>query len=99
VEAGEKSGERTWSFPLGEEYRAGLESKVADLLQCSTGSNADHIYAATFLSHFIGEETPWVHVDLSAQENEGGLGLVRSDVTGFGILWAERFLAMAKGEA
>ena len=94
VDAGEKSGESTWSFPIGEEYRPDLESKVADLLQCADSHFSDHIYAATFLSHFVGDETPWVHVDLSAQECAGGLGLIRSDVSGFGILWTDQFFEL-----
>ena len=45
-------------------------------------------YAATFLGRFIGEETPWLHLDLSAAKNKGGLGLITSTTTGFGVRWA-----------
>lgn len=93
VEAGEASGERTWSFPIGGDYREVLKSKVADIVQCAPVNNADHIYAATFLSHFIGDETPWVHVDLVAAENKGGLGLASSDTTGFGVMWTQAFVS------
>ncbi len=92
VEAGEASGERTWSFPIGGDYREVLKSKIADIVQCAPVNNADHIYAATFLSHFIGDETPWVHVDLVAAENKGGLGLASSDTTGFGVMWTNAFV-------
>lgn len=95
VEAGDESGERTWSFPIGGDYREVLKSKVADIVQCAPVNNADHIYAATFLSHFIGDETPWVHVDLVAAENKGGLGLASSDTTGFGVFWTDAFVGMA----
>lgn len=53
VEAGNRSGERTWAFPVGAEYHEGLESSVADLAQLARGPGPDHIYAATFLSHFV----------------------------------------------
>jgi leucyl aminopeptidase len=99
VTAGDESGERTWSFPIGEDYREILKSKVADLAQCGPGSNADHIYAATFLSHFIGNETPWLHLDLSTAENKGGLGLVSSDTTGFGVFWTDAIVDLALNEA
>ncbi len=98
VSAGEESGERTWRFPIGGDYRKHLKSKIADILQCSESSSADHIYAATFLSHFIGKETPWVHLDLTPAENKGGLGLIGSSTTGFGILWAMTLIERYFGE-
>jgi leucyl aminopeptidase/proline iminopeptidase len=97
VNAGEASGERTWSFPLGDEFQDGLKSKVADLAQVGPGKNADHIYAATFLAHFVGEETPWIHVDLSAGENKGGLGLTSSDTTGFGVFFTDELVNQVLG--
>ncbi|MGE3973634.1 MAG: leucyl aminopeptidase family protein [Bdellovibrionales bacterium] len=93
VAAGERSGERTWSFPIGEDYKDGIKSTVADLLQCRMESPGDHIYAATFLQNFIGEETNWVHVDLAACENKGGLGLVNTLTTGFGVRWGIEFVS------
>lgn len=97
VRAGEASGERVWSFPMSQDYREQLKSECADLIQCGPGRNADHIYAAVFLSHFIGNETPWVHMDLSAAENKGGLGLVPTDTTGFGVFWTHAFLEAWRG--
>jgi leucyl aminopeptidase len=99
VEVGEDCGERTWSFPLSRDYRRALKSDVADILQCGPGSNADHIYAATFLRHFAGEKAPWLHLDLSCEINKGGLGLVSTDSTGYGVRWAyaaaRRILALS----
>ncbi|MBS1984214.1 MAG: leucyl aminopeptidase family protein [Bdellovibrionales bacterium] len=92
VDCGDSSGERVWSFPIGEDYKEPLKSKVADILQCSLSRNADQIYAATFLSEFVGENIPWVHMDLSSCENKGGLGLVDTEVTGFGVRWATEFV-------
>ena len=77
---------------MGEEFEKGLKSKVADTLQCSTSSNTDHIFAATFLSKFVKHGGDWVHVDISADTNAGGLGLTTSDTTGFGVLWTVDFL-------
>lgn len=97
VQVGEQSGERTWGFPIGGDYRRELKSKVADILQCSASNHSDQIYAATFLSHFVGAATPWVHVDLACAENKGGLGLIGSDTTGFGALWADAFVRRVFG--
>ena len=52
----------------------------------------DHIMAACFLSKFVEEGTPWVHIDLSAAENSGGLAHVDSMFTGFGVRWAIEFI-------
>jgi len=84
--AGVASGERVCLFPFDADYEEELESKVADIKQCSLEGEADHILAARFLKRFVGER-PWLHVDLSAASNEGGLGAVASDQTGFGVAW------------
>lgn len=88
VECGEDCGERTWAFPLSRDYRRQLKSDVADILQCSHRNYSDHIYAATFLRHFVGEKSPWLHLDLTPQLNKGGLGLVATDTSGYGARWA-----------
>jgi leucyl aminopeptidase len=86
VAAGEASGERVCPFPLDADYEAALESKVADIKQCTLEGEADHILAARFLKRFTGER-PWLHVDLSAANCSGGLGAIGSDITGFGVAW------------
>lgn len=91
VAAGVASGERVCAFPFDADYEEDLESKVADIKQCTLESEADHILAARFLKRFVGER-PWLHVDLSAANNEGGLGAVASDQTGFGVAWGLELL-------
>ncbi len=82
---GRVSGERVWPFPIGEEFLEDLKSDTADFLQCSPKGNGDHILAASFLAEFIENDVPWVHMDLGAGDNEGGLGHVASKFTGFGV--------------
>ncbi len=84
-EAGDDTGERVWNFPIGGDYLKRLESEYADIMQCASGNNADHIYAATFLSQFIENDCPWLHVDLASESNKGGLGLSARDITGYGV--------------
>lgn len=84
--AGKSSGERIWAFPMDADYDEELESKIADVKQCSLEGDADHILAARFLGRFAGDG-PWIHMDLSASSCKGGLGAVGSDVTGFGVGW------------
>jgi leucyl aminopeptidase len=82
---GRVSGERVWPFPIGDEFMEALKSDTADFMQCSPKSAGDHIIAASFLSEFIENNTPWVHMDLSASDNDGGLAHVDSKFTGFGV--------------
>jgi leucyl aminopeptidase len=93
-DAGDASGERVWAFPHGEDYLADLKSDVADILQCSRKANADHILGATFLEKFIEDGVDWVHMDLSAETNSGGLGLIASETTAFGIRWASNMVCL-----
>lgn len=92
VDAGVKSGERVWTFPMDKDYEKNIESKLADTLQCSKGRGVDHINAAMFLQKFVGEGIPWVHIDLSGAEKPGGAGAVSTEYTGFGVRWTIQFL-------
>ena len=82
---GRNSGERVWPFPIGKEFLDDLKSDTADFLQCSVKGTGDHILAASFLSEFIENDIPWVHMDLAAGDRRGGLGHVASRFTGFGV--------------
>lgn len=94
INAGKTSGERVAAFPLESDYDVALDSKIADVKQCSDDGNADHILAARFLSKFI-DDRPWIHMDLSASSHSGGLGAVATDVTGFGVAWTIELLKNA----
>ncbi|SRR6266581_3907935 len=91
VAAGEASGERICVFPMDEDYAAALDSKVADIKQCTLEGEADHILAACFLRRFTNG-ADWIHLDLSAANCEGGLGAVAGSTTGFGVAWGASLL-------
>jgi len=97
IAGGVESGERAVLFPLDDDYDAALDSKVADIKQCLIAGEADAIYAARFLSRFVGK-VPWIHMDLSANRHEGGLGAVSDDLTGFGVAWGVRQLEKQIGQ-
>ena len=61
--AGEATGEPVWQLPMGANYRAELDSDVADLKNLG-GANAGASTAAEFLAHFAGD-TPWAHIDIA----------------------------------
>jgi len=83
--AGLASGERVWPFPMDSDYDDPLRSDVADIKQCSVSGPGDHILAARFLSRFVPDSTPWIHVDLSAGQSKGGLAHIPTEITGFGV--------------
>ncbi|PSJ18845.1 M17 family metallopeptidase [Nitrosomonas supralitoralis] len=89
--AGSRSGERVCAFPMDADYEESLESDIADIKQCELDGEFDHILAACFLKRFINN-TPWLHMDLSASSHKDGLGAINSEITGFGVSWAIEFL-------
>ncbi len=91
MRAGRDSGERVWPFPLDEDFDEALESKIADLKQCTLGGEADQILAARFLRRFV-DDAPWIHIDLAAGNHKGGLAHIPTDITGFGIRFTTRLL-------
>lgn len=92
IETGRTSGERVWPFPMDEDYDTQLESKVADIKQCSMEGEADHILAARFLNRFVDKTIPWVHVDLSSGNHKDGLAHIPTDITGFGVRYTLNLL-------
>ncbi len=93
VSTSKQVGERLCAFPQDEDYEPALDSKVADIKQCTLDGDADHILATRFLKRFVEKDTPWLHVDLSASRCEGGLGAVASEVNGFGVAWGLKMLS------
>jgi leucyl aminopeptidase len=98
VAAGRAAGERVCVFPQDDDYDSALDSKIADVKQCTLEGEADHILATRFLGRFTGG-LPWIHVDLSASSCKGGLGAVASDTTGFGVAWGIELLRDARSQA
>jgi leucyl aminopeptidase len=90
--AGQASGERVWPFPLEEDYDSDIESKIADVMQCSADGKGDQILAARFLQRFVATDCAWVHVDLASVQRHGGLGAISTDITGFGPRFAIELL-------
>ena len=85
IETGRVCGERVWPFPLDPDYGDELKSEIADIKQCTLDGEADQILAAVFLRRFVGEESDWIHLDLSAGKHKGGLAHIPTEITGFGV--------------
>lgn len=62
--AAETAGERTWPFPLYEDYLSELDSDVAD--HKNSGIRwGGAIIAAMFLKQFVGPGIRWAHMDIA----------------------------------
>ena len=58
------SGERYWHMPLFEDYGKQMKSDIADLKNTG-GRAAGTLTAAAFLSAFVDDATPWIHLDVA----------------------------------
>ncbi len=91
VAAGAAVGEPAWQLPLFRDYRALIESKVADIK--NTGKRyGGAITAALFLAEFVGD-TPWCHLDIAGPAFlEGPHDLGPAGGTGVSVRTLVRFL-------
>jgi len=63
VEAGNAVCDPLWPMPMWKPYAARMASDLADINTIADWDFADHIQAALFLQRFVGEATPWLHID------------------------------------
>ncbi len=64
-DAAARTGERVWELPMIEDYRAHIDSEVADVKNIGKAGQAGTIVAALFLREFVGEDIPWAHLDIA----------------------------------
>lgn len=62
--AAERAGERVWHLPLPADYKALLDSSVADIQNISEGRWGGALTAGLFLEAFV-DGTPWAHLDIA----------------------------------
>jgi leucyl aminopeptidase len=92
--AGESSGDRLWRMPLVEDYRAAMDSDVADLANISRDPHISggSITAALFLQEFAGDRR-WAHLDIAGPARaERDEHEVSRGGTGFGARLLLRWL-------
>ncbi|MGN6576677.1 MAG: leucyl aminopeptidase [Nocardioides sp.] len=89
VAAGGRVGEALWHLPIAEEMTTKVRtySKVADLMQHNVDLYGGALYAAAFLQEFVGEDIPWVHLDIAGPgfNERGPWGHVTSGGTGVAV--------------
>lgn len=84
-DCGQKTGERVWRLPLGDEYDDMINSDIADMKNVGSGRGAGSTTAAQFLQRFVGD-TKWAHLDIAGVAWKGkGDALAHKGATGFGV--------------
>lgn len=87
LRAGEASGDRLWSLPFTDDYKASITSDCADV--CNIGKDAYRAGAITagfFLANFVDEQVPWAHLDIAGTSfNVPDRSYYRGGATGFGV--------------
>jgi leucyl aminopeptidase len=66
------TGEGGWPMPFPEELRADLDSKVADLANVTGHRWGSMLAAGIFLSEFVPDDLPWVHIDIAGPAYNNG---------------------------
>jgi len=96
LQHGKNQDDQLWRLPLNKTYRRMLDSKVADINNCSESGYAGAITAALYLQEFIEADTDWLHIDtmgwnLSSRPGrpEGGEALGLRALYAFITDWAK----------
>jgi len=63
-----------WRMPIWKPYRKMIDSKIADFNNVSESPHAGAIIGALYLSEFVGEKTPWAHLDVFASNAKAAPG-------------------------
>ncbi|MFM9132931.1 MAG: hypothetical protein ACKORY_09540, partial [Actinomycetota bacterium] len=87
-----RTDELIWQLPLFTDYRALLDSNVADMKNVG-GPFGGAITAALFLNEFTGG-VPWAHLDIAGpMEADGDNGWLNRGATAFGTRLLIDFVA------
>lgn len=83
--AADAAGEKFWRLPIGDDQRDYMKSDHADLVN-SGGREGHPLQGGAFLSYFVPEGTPWVHMDIAGvADTEKELPYYTKGATGWGV--------------
>jgi leucyl aminopeptidase len=84
-QAGQRASEKIWRLPLWDEHREQLKADAADIVN-SAGRDAHPLQGGAFLSYFVPEGTPWVHLDIAGvADTEKETSMYAKGATGWGV--------------
>ncbi|MGA8724931.1 MAG: leucyl aminopeptidase [Acidimicrobiales bacterium] len=83
--AGARAGESLWQLPMPDDYRAHIDSEVADMKNVGRPGQAGTIAAAMLLREFVAD-VPWAHLDIAGTaRSEDVRYYLTKGGTGFGV--------------
>ncbi len=86
---GRSIGDPLWRLPLYRPYRRGLKTAIADISSTGEGVHAGAVMAALYLQEFVGDKTPWAHIDMLAANPRSRPGRPEGgEATGLRALYA-----------
>lgn len=84
--ASKNTNEKLWRLPLHPAYREMMVSPVADIVNSNANRQAHPVQGAAFLSYFVPDEMPWVHLDIAGTHStDKDHGPFPKGPTGFGV--------------
>ena len=87
--AGLAQDDPLWRLPLHDGYNDMLKSDIADLNNAPDGGFAGAVTAALFLSKFVADSTPWLHLDTFAWRPVSKPGRLKGgEALGLRAIWA-----------
>ena len=90
--AGNATGELVWRLPLHPSYAKAVASKVADFRNSGDGA-AGASFGAQFIGSFVGEGTPWAHLDIAGNDLDASTGpTVPEGGVGYGVRLLDHFV-------
>lgn len=97
-QAGGETFERVWHLPLVDEHKEIMKGTWADLQNIGGGREGGALTAAAFLSAFVDEQTPWVHLDIAGPSyTESTQPTCPKGGTGFGARLLARTVQILAG--
>ncbi len=85
--------ESAWPLPLTVKHRNEIKSDFADIANSASGEGyAGASTAAAFLSHFVRDGSPWLHIDLSGSFLKSGTDEFLPGAKGHGVRSIVKFI-------
>jgi leucyl aminopeptidase len=90
--AAHDAGERLWRLPLGDAQREQIKGDAADIVN-SAGRDAHPLQGGAFLSYFVPEKMPWLHLDIAGvADTDKDTALYSKGATGWGVRTLVRWM-------
>jgi leucyl aminopeptidase len=93
ITSGEKTYERVWRMPFGNEFNSHVRSKIADVANLGQGFGGA-ITAGKFLERFVDKDIPWAHIDIAGcAVKHRFTNYTKNYNTGFGVRLMVEYLS------